>query len=466
MGPALSLPTTHHVRWNPTHRVLRPCAFDPSSSIADSTMTHATPNPDKKQKTTSDSNPAANDNGPIVIDVPGGAPVKAWVRGVPLEDAARQQLENCASMPFIYRWVAAMPDVHWGMGATVGSVIPTDQAIIPAAVGVDIGCGMMASRTTLTASDLPDNLRPVRNAIERAVPHGRTHHGGKNDKGSFSQLPAKHEKSWRRLRPGFESIVERHPSLERGRTWQHMGTLGSGKSLHRGVPRSGRARLGHAAQRLTRRRQQNWAPLHLDREERDGRSPGQAARQGSGLPRRGIAKLQELHRRARLGTAIRSLQPRGDDARHPRGASASEGTPALRGRHRASSDCHHNYVAREQHFGRDVWITRKGAVRAGDGDLGIIPGSMGARSYIVRGKGNPQSFMSCSHGAGRRDVANRGQAQVLDRQPRSGHRGRGVPQGRWCHRRDAGCVQVDRCGHGRASATSWTWFTRFDRSCA
>ncbi|HEY2068626.1 MAG TPA: RtcB family protein [Rhizomicrobium sp.] len=119
----------------------------------------------------------------------GGAPIKAWIEGVPLEDSARQQLVNVASLPFIHHHVAAMPDVHWGMGATVGSVIPTRGAIIPAAVGVDIGCGMVAARTSLTASDLPDNLSAIRSAIEKAVPHGRTDNGGAGDRGAWHNVP-------------------------------------------------------------------------------------------------------------------------------------------------------------------------------------------------------------------------------------------------------------------------------------
>ena len=118
-------------------------------------------------------------------------PVKAWVRGVPLDPKAKEQLLNTSQLPFIHRWLAAMPDVHWGLGATVGSVIPTRKAIIPAAVGVDIGCGMAALHTTLTASDLPDNLAPLRSAIEEAVPHGRTHHGGRRDKGSYGNAPTR-----------------------------------------------------------------------------------------------------------------------------------------------------------------------------------------------------------------------------------------------------------------------------------
>src|ERR1700736_4175381 len=127
-----------------------------------------------------------------VIKPENGVPIKAWTKGVPLEDAARQQLLNVAQLPFIYKWVAAMPDVHWGIGATVGSVIPTRGAIIPAAVGVDIGCGMMAVKTSLHANHLPHNLHSIRTTIEKAVPHGRTDNGGKNDRGAWSDAPAHH----------------------------------------------------------------------------------------------------------------------------------------------------------------------------------------------------------------------------------------------------------------------------------
>src|SRR5688572_3222977 len=158
----------------------------------------------------------------------GRAPIKAWIRGVPAEAQALQQLRNVALLPIVHGHVAAMPDVHWGIGATVGSVIPTKGAIIPAAVGVDIGCGMMAVRTSLCANDLPDHLKSLRSAIERAVPHGRTNHGGKGDRGAWSDLPARADDAWKRLRPGYESIVEKHQRIDRGATAEHLGTLGTG----------------------------------------------------------------------------------------------------------------------------------------------------------------------------------------------------------------------------------------------
>src|SRR5690348_6030741 len=140
-----------------------------------------------------------------------GVAIKAWTRGVPVEAAAKQQLLNIASLPFIYRWIAVMPDVHLGKGATVGSVIPTTQAIIPAAVGVDIGCGMMAVRTSLSANDLPDNLAPLRSVIEQAVPHGRTDNGGRNDRGAWRNPPARNAEAWAQLEPKYAEIVAKHP---------------------------------------------------------------------------------------------------------------------------------------------------------------------------------------------------------------------------------------------------------------
>src|SRR5271170_5220511 len=152
-----------------------------------------------------------------VIKPDNGVLIKAWTKGVQLEDAARQQLLNVAQLPFIYKWVAAMPDVHWGIGATVGSVIPTTGAIIPAAVGVDIGCGMMAVQTSLNARDLPDDLREIRSAIETAVPHGRTNHGGAGDRGAWGEIPSRNQEIWgAELKSRHEGILAKHPKLDRG----------------------------------------------------------------------------------------------------------------------------------------------------------------------------------------------------------------------------------------------------------
>src|SRR5437660_1552889 len=163
-----------------------------------------------------------------VIQPETGVPIKAWTKGVAIEAGAEKQLRNVASMTFIYKWVAAMPDVHWGIGATVGSVIPTKGAIIPAAVGVDIGCGMMAVETTLNARDLPDNLTTIRAAIEKAVPHGRTERGGKGDRGAWHDIPREIGGVCETLKPAYDRILHKHPSLSRGNDVNHLGTLGTG----------------------------------------------------------------------------------------------------------------------------------------------------------------------------------------------------------------------------------------------
>ncbi|HEX6087619.1 MAG TPA: RtcB family protein [Thermoanaerobaculia bacterium] len=327
-----------------------------------------------------------------------GVQVKAWTRGVIVEDAAKQQLLNVATLPFIYRWIAAMPDVHWGMGATVGSVIPTRQAIIPAAVGVDIGCGMMAVRTTLSASHLPDDLKPIRSAIEQAVPHGRTDNGGRNDRGAWKRPPAAQLDVWTQLAPRYHAIVEKHPKLGRGNDLNHLGTLGTGN---------------HFIEMCLDEEQRVWFMLHSG-------SRGVGNRIGSyfialakedmrkahiDLPDANLAYLR--HGTKHFDDYVEAVQWAQDYAMANRRlmmqsvlAAVERFLPPFD----ATSEvvnCHHNYVAIERHYGEEVFVTRKGAVRAAEGDLGIIPGSMGAKSFIVRGKGNPESFHSCSHGAGR-----------------------------------------------------------------
>src|SRR5215831_16521987 len=138
-----------------------------------------------------------------------GVPIKAWTRGLPIEAAAKRQLENVARLPIVFRHVAVMPDVHFGIGATVGSVVPTERAIIPAAVGVDIGCGMMALETTLVASQLPDTLKPLRTAIEAAVPHGRTDNGGRNDRGAWKKIPSETKDAWQHLAKEYDRLVDK-----------------------------------------------------------------------------------------------------------------------------------------------------------------------------------------------------------------------------------------------------------------
>jgi tRNA-splicing ligase RtcB len=330
-----------------------------------------------------------------------GAPIKAWVRGVPFDDGARKQLENAARLPFIYKWVAAMPDVHVGIGATVGSVIATKGAIIPAAVGVDIGCGMAAARTTLKASDLPDSLHDMRTLIEKAVPHGFSSGRGKRDVGSWHHVPKAIQDAWTVLDAAYRSLLDRHPKLSRNtHPSEQLGTLGSGN---------------HFIEVCLDEEERVWLMLHSGSRgvgNRIGSYFIERAREDMrahhvNLPDRDLAYLKEgtngfdayveavewaqsyaaLNRRAMMGSLVAAVR-------------ATTGLPPFTVTDEVVN-CHHNYVARETHFGEPVLVTRKGAVRAGEGDLGIIPGSMGTRSFIVRGKGNPESFMSCSHGAGR-----------------------------------------------------------------
>lgn len=335
-----------------------------------------------------------------VIHEANGVPIKAWTKGVLLEDQARAQLLNVAQLPFVYRWIAAMPDVHWGIGATVGSVIPTKGAIIPAAVGVDIGCGMMAVQTSLNARQLPDNLHAVREAIERAVPHGRTNHGGPGDRGAWNDIPGRNQDAWAALKPRYEAILAKHPKLDRGNDVNHLGTLGTGN---------------HFIEVCLDESENVWFMLHSG-------SRGVGNRMGTyfielakkdmekffiSLPDRDLAYFPE--HTDHFDDYVEAVGWAQDFARMNRDLMMQQIVAAVRSSgvvpeftaELQTINCHHNYVARESHFGRNVLVTRKGAVRARTGDMGIIPGSMGARSYIVRGKGNEESFHSCSHGAGR-----------------------------------------------------------------
>jgi len=332
-----------------------------------------------------------------VINEPGAAPIKLWTRGVPLEDEARKQLVNIAKLPFIHKWVSVMPDVHLGKGATVGSVVPTIGAIVPAAVGVDIGCGMIAARTTLVASDLPDDLAPLRSAIEQAVPHGRT--VGPRDKGAWANPPALAIEGWAQLECDFERIKASHPKLAKTNNLNHLGTLGTGNHfvevcldeeqrvwfmLHSGSRGVGNAIGTHfieLAKKDAELHQRNLPDQDLAYFEEGARYFGDYVRAVGWAQKFARANREVMMQR--VVAAARKVVARPFEA------------------HVEAVNCHHNYVSRETHFGEDVLVTRKGAVSAKAGELGIIPGSMGAKSYIVRGKGNPESFMSCSHGAGR-----------------------------------------------------------------
>ncbi len=339
------------------------------------------------------------------------APIKTWTKGVPFEAEAQRQLLNVATLPFIHKWLAVMPDVHLGKGATIGSVVPTVGAIIPAAVGVDIGCGMMAVKTSLQAKDLPDNLLAIRLAIEAAVPHGRsqTISPSSPDVGSWGDIPDDVVKAWQPLSEQFKILKEKHPVLEKTNNINHLGTLGTGNHFieicldeHDGV----------------------WFMLHSG-------SRGVGNRIGTYFIEKAKKDMEKWH--IQLPDKDLAYLPEGTDnffdyidaldwaqnfARINREVMMLRVISALRASlgvsfetHLEAVNCHHNYVAKERHYGKDVYVTRKGALRAGVGDFGIIPGSMGAKSFIVKGLGNRESFCSCSHGAGR--VMSRSQAKKL-----------------------------------------------------
>jgi tRNA-splicing ligase RtcB len=331
--------------------------------------------------------------------VEGGVPIKMWTRGVPVEDGARAQLARAAQMPFVFKHVAVMPDVHVGIGATVGSVIPTKGAVIPAAVGVDIGCGMMAARTSLVASDLPDNLEAIRSAIEQAVPHGRVVGRGKRDNGSWGDPPAPIVEAWATLAQRFERLCDKHPRLKNTNNLVHLGTLGTGNHfielcldeeqrvwvmLHSGSRGVGNA-IGTFFIELAKQDMRKW---HINLPDEDlAYFPEGTDHFDDYVEAVGWAQdFAALNRRMMMTNVIRAL----------RGQIAKPFDAEME-----AVNCHHNYVQRENHFGENVLVTRKGAVRAAKGVMGIIPGSMGAKSFIVRGLGNPESFDSCSHGAGR-----------------------------------------------------------------
>lgn len=329
-------------------------------------------------------------------------PIKMWTNGVPVEGSAREQLRKIALMPFIHKHIAVMPDVHLGKGATVGSVIPTVGAIIPAAVGVDIGCGMMAVRTSLEAEDLPDNLDGVRLDIEKAVPHGRTANGGPSDRGAWSSLPKLHEKTWADdLALGFKHICAKYPKIEKGNTENHLGTLGTGN---------------HFIELCLDEEQRVWIMLHSGSRgvgNRIGqffisRAQREMEKAGVRLPDKDLAYLREGTKS--FDDYVEAVGWAQKFARENRRLMMHRAVDAMRKNSELppftakteAVECHHNYVAFERHDDTDVIVTRKGAVHAGHGVMGIIPGSMGAKSFIVRGKGNPESFNSCSHGAGRK----------------------------------------------------------------
>lgn len=329
----------------------------------------------------------------LVINEEGAKPIKIWTKDV--EPEALSQLKNLSRLPFIARQgVAVMPDCHAGIGSTVGTVIATDKAIIPAAVGVDIGCGMVATRLSLKAHQLPDSLAKIRSAIEAVVPMGT---GGQHKevpgrgyyyfgKGGMPEAVAK-------VMANNENVAANKASLQ-------LGTLGSGN---------------HFIEICIDENEDVWVMLHSG-------SRGIGNMIGSYYINKGKELMEQFH--ITLPDGDLAYLPQGTDlfddyvaavqwaqdyAMENRKVMLQAVLDVLRkeipitfGVTEEAINCHHNYVTKENHFGQNLWITRKGAIKAGKDDLGIIPGSMGQRSYIVRGKGNKESYCSCSHGAGRK----------------------------------------------------------------
>lgn len=317
-------------------------------------------------------------------------PVYGWTNGVPIEPDAIQQLHNVASMPFVHHHVAVMPDVHVGIGATVGSVIPTYGAIIPASVGVDIGCGMCAVQLSLKGSQLPDSLKEVRGRLEDWIPVGQASHKG---------APELSKQSFAKLDELYQGIISKAPKIEpKTHPVYQLGTLGGGN---------------HFIELCIDTEDNVWVMLHSGSRGIGNRigthfiskAQEEMRRNFHELPDKDLAYLVEgsegfvdymvavgwaqeyarLNREVMLKTVLRTLET----LLPPFSIINS------------AVNCHHNYVEKEHHYGKNVYVTRKGAVRARKGELGIIPGSMGAKSFIVEGLGSEESFCSCSHGAGR-----------------------------------------------------------------
>jgi tRNA-splicing ligase RtcB (3'-phosphate/5'-hydroxy nucleic acid ligase) len=316
------------------------------------------------------------------ITAPGHADIQLWTQVTDVEPQALAQLKNIAALPWVWHHVAVMPDVHYGKGATVGSVVAMKGAVSPAAVGVDIGCGMGAIQTNLKARDLPENLDALRSAIEAAIPVGFNAHSVPVTGGGV-------------LFEDFGYLTEKVQDL-RGRALSQLGTLGGGNHfielcldtdnfvwmmLHSGSRNIGKT----------------LAEIHI--------STAKKLTHNADLPDPDLAVFlagtpeMEAYRRDLFWAQRYAMQNRATmfelyknvmRAFFPQ-ATFAEGIY-----------CHHNYVSEEHHFGADVMVTRKGAIRAGRDEYGIIPGSMGTKSYIVKGLGNAESFESASHGAGRR----------------------------------------------------------------
>ena len=333
--------------------------------------------------------------------------VKFWTSHVPVEPEALAQIEKLASFPHIFKHLAIMPDVHAGKGSTIGTVIPTKKVIIPASVGVDIGCGMMAVKTSLTASDLPDNLANLRTLIESKIPHGKTNG---RDKGAWGDIPAKVIAKWTfDLDFGFEKVLSKTPEFRKRNHINHLGTLGGGNHfvevcldtdqnvwvmLHSGSRGIGNAIGTHYIDKA-KKDMKRWL-INLPDEDMAYIPEGADYFDDYMFALEWSQLFAATNREIMMENALEALREVIDK---PFRADVE------------AINCHHNYVSKEHHFGENVYVTRKGAVQARKGTLGIIPGSMGAKSFIVRGLGNADSFCSCSHGAGR--VMSRTKAKLM-----------------------------------------------------
>ncbi|MEV0970550.1 RtcB family protein [Microtetraspora glauca] len=319
------------------------------------------------------------------------APIRMWANPDEVEEQAMRQLRNVADLPWTHG-VAVMPDVHYGLGATVGSVIAMRDAVSPAAVGVDIGCGMSAVKTSLKVEELPDNLHYLRSRLEQAVPVGFGKHKTPVDPSKVYGLP---QEGWKEFWQDFEWLAEPVRGL-RARAEVQMGTLGSGNHFLEVcadddgavwvVLHSGSRNIG-----------KELAEFHIEQARR--------LPHNKGLPDRDLAVF--IHGSPKMDAYRSDLFWAQDYARRNRAVMLALVCNVLRKhfkeiRFDEPISCHHNYVADETYDGVRLLVTRKGAIRAGRGDLGIIPGSMATGTYIVRGLGNSRAFNSASHGAGRK----------------------------------------------------------------
>ncbi|MGA5565561.1 RtcB family protein [Streptomyces platensis] len=341
------------------------------------------------------------------VEVPGAqVPIRMWTDPATVEDVAMQQLRNVATLPWI-KGLAVMPDVHYGKGATVGSVIAMRGAVCPAAVGVDIGCGMSAVRTSLTANDLPGDLSRLRSKIEQAIPVGRGMHDDPVDPGRLHGFPtARWDDFWAR----FDGVAEA-VKFRQERATKQMGSLGSGNHFIEfcldddGVVwlmlHSGSRNIG-----------KELAEFHM----------GQAQKlpHNQGLVDRDLAVF--IADTPPMAAYRNDLFWAQEYARHNRDVMMALFQDVVRKEFKKAKvtfddviSCHHNYVAEERYDGMDLLVTRKGAIRAGSGEYGIIPGSMGTGSYIVKGLGNDASFNSASHGAGRKMSRNQAKKRFSTR---------------------------------------------------